>query len=200
MIVRYAVAIAAGSAVTFGLLFAMQLMILTGKEALTETRSVGVVDFVRVERDAVIETKHRKPDKPPPPELRPELPAPAIANPFDTGLAVAISEPAIELSVGVGGVGFGIADGEYLPIVKVAPVYPARARARRLEGYVMVEFTVTETGSVKDVAVVESTASLFEEAAVEAALKFKYKPRVINGQPVEVPGVRNKIVFSVERA
>ncbi|MBN1239057.1 MAG: energy transducer TonB, partial [Gammaproteobacteria bacterium] len=89
--------------------------------------------------------------------------------------------------------------GEYLPIVKVAPVYPARAASRGLEGYVIVEFTVTRTGTTKDISVVESTSSLFERAAVDAAGKFKYKPRVIDGEPVEVPGVRNKITFVLEK-
>jgi protein TonB len=98
----------------------------------------------------------------------------------------------------VGGVGFGISDGEYLPIVKVAPVYPSRALSRGLEGYVIVEFTVTRQGTVRDASVVESTSTLFERAAVDAALKFKYKPRVIDGEAVEVPGVRNKITFEIE--
>ena len=82
----------------------------------------------------------------------------------------------------IGGVGFGVSDGEYLPIVKVAPVYPSRALSRGLEGYVIVEFTVMSTGAVRDVSVVESTSSLFERAATTAALKFKYKPRVIDGE------------------
>ncbi len=99
----------------------------------------------------------------------------------------------------VGGVGFGISDGEYLPIVKVAPVYPARALQRGLEGYVIVEFTVTPAGTTRDAVVVESTSTLFERAAVEAALKFKYKPRVIDGEAVEVPGVQNKISFEITK-
>ena len=99
----------------------------------------------------------------------------------------------------VGGVGFGISDGEYLPIVKVAPVYPARALQRGLEGYVIVAFTVTAAGTTRDASVVESTSTLFERAALEAALKFKYKPRVIDGEAVEVPGVQNKISFEITK-
>ena len=105
----------------------------------------------------------------------------------------------IRSSMSIGGVGFGVSDGEYLPIVKVAPVYPSRALSRGLEGYVIVEFTVMSTGAVRDVTVVESTSSLFERAATAAALKFKYKPRVIDGEAVEVPGVRNKITFEIQK-
>ena len=199
MIARYATSIGIGAAVTFGLLFIMQLLIATGRGALTEASAFRVTDFVRVERNEVIETKQEKPEKPPEPETPPELPTPSAADNFDNSMAVSMSAPSLDASLNVGGVGFGVSDGEYLPIVKVAPVYPSRALSRGLEGYVIVEFTVTSNGSVRDVSVVESTSTLFERAAMEAALKFKYKPRVIDGQPVEVPGVRNKISFEIAK-
>ena len=87
---------------------------------------------------------------------------------------------------------------EYLPIEKIAPVYPTEAAALRLEGYVIVEFTIDENGSVADPFVVESSSPIFEAAALEAASKFKYKPRLINGNPVAVPGVRNRITFVLD--
>ncbi len=87
---------------------------------------------------------------------------------------------------------------EYLPIVKIAPYYPEEAAALRLEGYVIVEFTVTESGSVEDLLVVESSSPIFEPAALDAVSKFKYAPRLINGNPVAVPGVRNRITFVLE--
>jgi protein TonB len=199
MIGRYATAVGVGAGVTFGLLFIMQLLIATGQNALTEAENFRLGDFVRVERNEVIETKKEKPEKPPEPEEMPEMPAPDLANNFDNSMAVSVSAPQISTSMNVGGVGFGISDGEYLPIVKVAPVYPARALQRGLEGYVIVEFTVTPAGTTRDALVVESTSTLFERAALEAALKFKYKPRVIDGEAVEVPGVQNKISFEITK-
>ena len=197
MIKRLAAAASLGTGITFGLLFIMQLLISTGEQALTETENFRLGDFVRVERNEVVEVKKEKPEKPPEPEEMPEMPAPDMMNNFDNSMAVSVSAPQITTSMRVGGVGFGISDGEYLPIVKVAPVYPARALQRGLEGYVIVEFTVTRQGTVRDVGVVESTSTLFERAAMEAASKFKYKPRVIDGEAVEVPGVRNKISFAI---
>ena len=38
----------------------------------------------------------------------------------------------------------------------------------------------------------------FEQAAIEAALKFKYKPRTVDGEPIEVPGVQNRITFTLK--
>ena len=199
MIGRYATAVGVGAGVTFGLLFIMQLLIATGQNALTESENFRLGDFVRVERNEVIETKKEKPEKPPEPEEMPEMPAPDLANNFDNSMAVSVSAPQISTSMNVGGVGFGISDGEYLPIVKVAPVYPARALQRGLEGYVIVEFTVTPAGTTRDALVVESTSTLFQRAALQAALKFKYKPRVIDGEAVEVPGVQNKISFEITK-
>lgn len=198
MIARYAISIALGAGVTFGLLFVMQLLIATGRGALTEATSFRVTDFVRVERSEVIESKRDQPEKPPEPEQPPEMPAPNQADNFDNSMSVSMAAPAMDANLSIGGVGFGISDGEYLPIVKVAPVYPNRALTRGLEGYVIVEFTVTPQGTTRDAVVIESTSSLFERAAVDAALKFKYKPRVIDGQAVEVPGVRNKISFEIQ--
>ena len=197
MIARFTAAVAVGGAVTFGLLFIMQLLIATGEEAVTDSERFRMDEFVRVERNEVVETKKQKPEKPPEPEIPPEMPEPQNSNQFDNSMSVSVSAPTTQVNLNVSGVGFGVSDGEYLPIVKVAPVYPSRALSRGLEGYVIVEFTVTQTGAVKDVIVVESTSSLFERAATEAAYKFKYKPRVIDGVAVEVPGVQNKITFEI---
>ena len=197
MITRIAAAVSFGTGITFGLLFIMQLLISTGEQAMTETENFRLTDFVRVERNEIVEVKKEKPEKPPEPEEMPEMPTPDMLNNFDNSMAVSVSAPQIRTGMNIGGVGFGISDGEYLPIVKVAPVYPARALNRGLEGYVIVEFTVTRQVTVRDVGVVESTSTLFERAAMESALKFKYKPRVIDGVAVEVPGVRNKITFEI---
>jgi periplasmic protein TonB len=104
-----------------------------------------------------------------------------------------------ELSVDAGLSG-GSGDGEYLPIVKVAPNYPRRAAAKGIEGYVVVEFTVTSLGTVADPVVVESDpADIFDREALAAVKKFKYKPKVENGKPVDVKGVRNIIRFELEK-
>ncbi len=199
MIARYAMSIGIGTAVTFSLLFLMQLLIATGRGALTEAATFRITDFVRVERNEVIETIKPKPEKPPEPEVPPEMPTPSNADNFDSSMAVSMSAPSLNANLSIGGVGFGVSDGEYLPIVKVAPVYPSRALSRGLEGYCILEFTVTRAGSVTDVMTVECSSSLFERAATQAALKFKYKPRVIDGEPVDVRGVPHKISFVIER-
>ena len=197
MIIRYAISMSLGTTVTFALLFLMQLLIDTGLEAITDSKNFRITDFVRVERNEVIETRQDKPERPPEPETPPEMPTPEQTASFDNAMAVSISTLNFNATLSLQSVNFGVADGEYLPIVKVAPVYPHRAVIQDLEGYVIVEFTVTRSGATRDVVVIESTNSVFERPAVQAALKFKYKPRVINGEPVEVSRIRHKITFEL---
>lgn len=90
------------------------------------------------------------------------------------------------------------ADGDYLPIVKSAPMYPRRAQSRGLAGHCDLEFTVTPQGTTADVQVIECTSPLFEKASVQAVLKFKYKPRLVNGTAIAVPGVRHRIKFEMD--
>ena len=199
MIARYGVGRGVGVPLWFGRLFVLLRLLGCGGGLFAVARQARMIDFVRVEREEVIERKQQKPEKPPEPERQPEMPSTTTNTSFDTGLAVSVTAPQLGSSLEIGGLGIGVSDGEYLPIVKVQPVYPARAAQRGLEGYVIVEFTVTRTGTTKDIRVVESSSSLFDKAAMDAAAKFKYKPRVIDGEPVEVPGVRNKITFVLER-
>jgi len=200
MIGRYVFAIVSGTLVTLGLLFIMHLLIAYGEKALTEPRTRHQLEFVRVKRSENVRTEDIKPEKPPPPpETPPETPPQDMDNLDPNAATVNIPPPSLSNDVQIGGPGsMNVAEGDYLPIVRVAPVYPARALSRGVEGYVDMQFTVTTAGTVKDPVVLFSTSSLFERAASQAVLKFKYKPRVVDGEPVEVPGVKTRITFKIE--
>ncbi len=200
MLGRYAFSIVVGIVVTLSLLFLMQVLIATGKQALTKPRDRAKLEFVRVKRNEALNTEDFAPEKPPkPPETPPETPPQDMDNIDPTAPTISVAPPTVSAETSIGGPGgMNIAEGDYLPIVRVAPVYPARALSRGLEGYVDMAFTVTTTGTVKDPVVVFSTSSLFERAAIRAVLKFKYKPRVVDGMPVEVPNVKTRITFKIE--
>jgi protein TonB len=197
---RYAFSIVIGVVVTMSLLFLMQVLIATGKQALTKPRDRAKLEFVRVKRNEALNTEDFTPEKPPkPPETPPETPPQDMDNIDPSAPTINVAPPTVSAETSIGGPGgMNIAEGDYLPIVRVAPVYPARALSRGLEGYVDMAFTVTTTGTVKDPVVVFSTSSLFERAAIRAVLKFKYKPRVVDGVPVDVPNVKTRITFKIE--
>ena len=195
---RFAIAGVTGVVVTFALLWLMQILIATGEDALTNRRDFRFVDFVRIRRDEVLHLDEDKPEKPPEPEQRPpDMPQPQVDQ-LDMSNTVNISFTRTGINLDPTRGNFAVVDGDYLPIVKVAPIYPRRAQTRGLEGYCLLEFTVTKTGTVRDARAIECTSSLFERASVNAAAKFKYKPRVVDGQEIEVPGVQHIIRFEME--
>jgi protein TonB len=200
MMGRYIISIVVGLAVTVSLLFVMQLLIVTGKQALTDPRERHKLEFVRVKRNENLNVEDIVPEKPPkPPETPPETPPQDMDNINPDAPSINVAPPQVAANTDIGGPGgMNIAEGDYLPIVRVAPVYPARALSRGLEGFVDLSFTVTTTGTVIDPIVLQSTSSLFERAAIRAVLKFKYKPRVVDGVPVAVPGVKTRISFQLE--
>lgn len=200
MIGRYAFSIVLGSFVTLSLLFVMHLLIEYCESAVTKERTRHNLDFVRVKRNESLNTEDFTPEKPPkPPETPPETPPQDMDNLDPNTPTINIAPPPISANTTIGGPGgMNIAEGDYLPIVRVAPVYPARALSRGLEGHVDLSFTVTAAGTVRDPIILFSTSSLFERAATRAVLKFKYKPRVVDGIPVDVPGVKTRITFRIE--
>ncbi len=199
---RYLMGLALSVIVTLGLLWSMQALIAGGQKALTDAPRGNVLDFIRLKKEQRLVKKERKPKKP----AKPKEPPPAMAqpkiqqsNPNANALSTNFAAN-IAADVGLsGGLSLGSGDGDYLPIVKVAPIYPRRAQSRGIEGYAIVEFTVTSNGSVRDPMVIEAKPEgVFDRAAMDAALKFKYKPRVVDGVAMAVSGVRNKISFEID--
>ena len=197
MVVRYAIGVGLGAIVTFLLFLIMQAVISNDEANIDEGVKGKLLDMVRLTEDEEIQTKQRKPKPPPPPdEPPPDLPKPTFES-SDVSTGVDIGAVNVNVDLNVGGGGFS-SDGEYLPIVKVAPVYPRRAQTRGIEGYVLLEFVVTKTGAVRDPVVIEAKPpGIFDRAAINAALKFKYKPKVVNGAAIDVAGVRNRITFEL---
>ena len=184
--------------VAIGLFYLMQALVDRDyKQEDTKARKIADI----VVPDKVIETnlKEVKPEKvedpeEPPPDLEP------IDFDTDIDMNVANTAPNTGINLKLSSSGMSSGDGEYLPIVKVAPIYPRRAQTRGISGYCIVEYTVTKTGSIRDPQSVDCQPSrIFERASVKAAEKFKYKPRVVDGEPIEVAGVQNKFTYELEQ-
>jgi|GEM_PF-428562 len=90
-------------------------------------------------------------------------------------------------------------DGDMILISQIPPTYPGPMQRRGEEGYVVVEFTVTETGAVSNPKVLETSNRSFNKSALTAIGNFKYKPRVIDGKPRPVSGVIYKFTFRLEK-
>jgi len=182
-----------------GLFFIMQYLIATADPKIDETKQRKLADILMPEREIETNLKEQKPDKvDDPEEPPPDLDTPDVD--MDMDVEVVNIAPQAQVDVSIESSGMASSDGEYLPIVKVAPIYPRRAQTRGISGYCIVEYTVTTSGAIRDPKAVDCQPSgVFESASVKAAQKFKYKPRVVDGVAIEVGGVQNKFTYELEQ-
>ncbi len=193
-------AVMGGGIAALSLGWFMQYLISSSDLMLDDVSRVQMLDFVRVKREESVERKDRKPPKPKL-EQTPDVP-PMQQSSSASGqeLAVSLMPADTGVEIDAGGIGFGVGEGDYLPIVKVAPIFPRRALSAGIFGQCLVTYTVTPLGTVKDVTVIEEecTDPVFHKSSIDAALRFKYKPRVIDGEAVEVRGVLNMFYYREE--
>jgi len=180
-------------------LFAIMNSLIDTEFVQPDVKNRKVADIVKPDEEIEVNTKQEKPEKvedpeEPPPEMQP------LEFDMDMDVNVVNTAPTSSVDLDISSSGMSSGDGEYLPIVKVAPIYPRRAQSRGISGYCIVEYVVTKTGSIRDPKPVDCQPSgVFESASVKASLKFKYKPRVVDGEAIEVAGVQNKFTYELEQ-
>jgi TonB family protein len=138
---------------------------------------------------------HRKVDIGVPPASAPRAEEPpqltgSGAGQADLGSAVSTGPAMPQLAPPIAQ---GLAGG--ILVHRVQPVYPAEARAKRVEGTVVLDFTISQRGQVEDVQVV-SGPSLLAQAASDAVVKWRYMPYVLDGRPIRKPA-RISITFKL---
>lgn len=192
---RYLISLALGIVIAF-LLFALMDGLISGSDkGQVQGQDVKFVDFIRVKRDETTRTKERQvpekpepPKKPPPPKLsaqqqdtRPTAP-PMNINMPNIGASFAGTGPYL----GNPFTGAATGDGDLIPIVQIEPQYPREALTGCTGGVVNLHFTVLEDGSVEDPSVISSDPPrLFDRSALRAIVRWKFKPRIVDGRPVK---------------
>jgi protein TonB len=201
MTLRLPIAIGLACIVTFCLFWAMQRLISASGE-LKEGRSPPSIEFVRLKRDSAPETKKREPPKREKPEQPPPPPDISMSKAsFEPGAGVGEIMPEVDPTEALaGGIGAGGgADRDVVPLVRINPEYPMRARQRHIEGWVVVEFSISKAGTVKDPVVVAShPGTIFDRSALQAIRKWKYNPKIEGGAAVERTGVKVRLDFDME--
>jgi protein TonB len=157
------------------------------------------IDFTPQVIESPLITKRQPKVEREPPVLEPE--PTRIGGPERDGgfEPVSFEPPKIGTPIRGGGIGVGGIDTEVIPRVRVNPDYPPQAITRGLEGWVQVRYTVTAIGTVRDAVVVASEpGTTFDEAALKAIARWRYNPRVENGEAVERVGLQTIIRFELE--
>ena len=192
---RYISALLVGIGITLILFFIMQALIDSGDQQYRSDSDGQIMEFVRIKDDESLSFKdRRKPKKPEPPKQPPPPPKMIVEKQVKPTMnKIKIDIPNIDLPTIAGGgpflgnwAGNPLAEGDVLPIVRIDPQWPREALVEGIEGYVIVEVLIAADGSVASAVVVESVPRrMFDRNVIRAVLKWKFKPRIVNGVPVE---------------
>ena len=188
-----AFAVVFASAVTFSLFFLMQFLISMDQTepAAGEARKIADLTMPDIELD--VQRQEPKPEEPDVPEEIPDLPEPDLSLDAPSGEGIAFQRVEVDMSGLNTNASISASDSEMLPIVTIEPQYPQRAASRGIEGWCLVQFTVTAQGTVDEnsIEIIDADPpNIFDSSSRRAVSRFKFNPRVADGQAVPVPGVR----------
>jgi len=117
-------------------------------------------------------------------------PGGVIGSVFGSGPAKPVVKAAPPKKIAISS---GVATG--LLIQQVKPIYPPIAKAARQSGTVVLQATISKSGTIENLRVVSGNAML-QQAALDAVRNWRYKPYMLNGEPVEVDTTIN-VVFNL---
>jgi periplasmic protein TonB len=184
--------------VVFGLLFLMQALINADQQEPEQAEVFAIGDIWQEEPEITEFKKEMKLNEVDEAELPPDLPQVEISmdNNVDMG---GLSGEALEIDLQVDAGAFS--DGDVIALVRVNPEYPQRAAERGIEGFCTVYFTITALGTTRDAYVPEGeescSNSLFQRPSLRAIERFKFKPKIVDGDAVEIEHA-NRFIYELE--
>ena len=176
---------------------AIRYMVINREIRLADTTQFDLANFIRMQEQSREVRSRRDPKAPEKPKAEQQRDLSRLAEASRSGSigGLAVDMPSIDIDIDVGG-GIALAR-ELTPLVRFPPEYPMSAQSNKVEGFVLLRFTVTETGAVADPEVLRSDpAGIFDRAAIRAVLRWKYQPQLVNGEPVSVISY-TRIVFQL---
>ena len=200
--VRFIVSALLGVAVTFGLFVLMAFLISGGAKRYEDTGESTVISILSTPPKSNVQQRKRVPPPPPPPPKSPPKPSAPEPESSSSNSGITFNVPGVQLagastSLDAPGAGFG-RDGEATPIVRIEPKYPIQAARDGKEGWVQLSFTIDTIGGVKDVKVIAAQPKrIFDKEARRALSKWKYKPKVVDGKPIEQVGLTVQLDFKM---
>lgn len=196
---RIPTAVLAAVAINILLFSLIQYMVGSPRLRLTEISDIGIANFIRMQEQTYDVKSRRDPRAPEKPEVEQQETMRQLVQSAAPGIAdLQIDVPEMEIEIGMNIGDIHIAR-ELTPLVKIPPEYPQRALAKEIEGYVVLRFVVTETGSVEAPEILHAEPEgYFESAARRAVLRWKYQPQFRDGKPIRVISI-TRVNFAVQK-
>ena len=188
--------------ITLGLFYFMQFLIASGEQRDQQVSVIKIVDATMPEVEMVVIEEAQKPE----PiadisEEQPELQDKRVTLNSGPSLNIERAQVEIDQKMDLSIASITSQDGDYLPLVAIAPEYPTRARQRDIEGWCIVSFTVDGKGNVVEdtIEVIDAEPpEIFNRSSIRAAARFKFQPRIRDGIGIEVPGVQYLFRYEFE--
>lgn len=200
-LIRLFVGLPIAAVITFLLFMLMQRLILTDEvvieEAGDELRisiSEEVEDLQVRQREVTMDDVNDVEPPPPPPQIERQV-AEAPSEDMNT---IAGEIPEFDApDLGSGDVSFDVSDRDAQPMVRIPPQYPPRAAERGTEGYCLMQFDVTPDGTPTNIVAVDCSSSLFERSSIRAVERWRYEPKIQNGNAVWRRGVQTRLDYQL---
>jgi protein TonB len=185
--------------ITFALFVCMQKLISNDEIVRSELKDYTIIDFIQnIEEKPVIERIRIKPK--PLPQPKPEQVVKIIENDPDIGIDPTPQIPSFGNPVIKNNFvpTFTKQGGDARPIVRIEPKYPSQAARDGIEGWVKLSFTITPSGSVNNIQVLDANPKrTFNQAARRALAKWKYKPNIQAGKAQAQDGMMVMLDFTL---
>ncbi|WP_434341338.1 TonB family protein [Motilimonas cestriensis] len=217
---RFVLALIGAPIMAFALFVFMAGLIHKDLGSLPKSQDTPYLDLVMTDTEEQSERKTRQ--KPTPPEVKPLAPQvpvqqlkPATPNP----VAAKLTAPALSLSSSVSAMAINMpsvmaesvsapvaapavasnGDAMAVPLHRVEPMYPAKAKRRGKEGYVVVAYDISAEGKAINVRIIEAVPKrTFEKAVKKVMRRWRFKPLIVDGKAQIQTQQQQRFEFKLE--
>jgi protein TonB len=198
-LIRLPIAFVFGLLFTGGVFWGLWLAI-HGPLGAIELKPAVRIEFTRLRQDTEAQRQQEEKVTREKPVQTPDLPQISSVSSNAPSDSVSMLTPSVDTSGAMQKMNISAgSDRDIVPLVRIPPDYPARAQQRGIEGWVLVEFTITPSGTVQEPKVLDADPKgIFDDAALKSIARWKYNPKVENGVAVERRGIRVVLRFDLE--
>jgi len=190
---------------TLFLFYFMSVLISNTPDFTKKEELVSLIEFIRTKPRSFLDEKKRKLPKKAKKQKKPpkmKMLSSALAKPKKINPNMNLPDLKSSLrgsGPAIGGMGISSMGSEVTPLIRIEPNYPRKAAMQGIEGWVQLKFNITPSGSVSDVKILDSKPPrIFDRSAVRALLKWKYRPKIEDGVPVEQKNLKVQLDFKLE--